>query len=132
MPRSAARPRTRRRNLLGRTSPHCTTPSTRRCANGSPRPCPSASAQDASLADLLGDLYADAFERADEDDLRRWLLARLRTTADPRAERYWQLLATINGWPTSPTLAPVHSWFTAAFAKSGEDHHEDHHEGLIR
>lgn len=64
-------------------------------------------------------LYADAFRRADSGDLRRWLLARLRSTADPRAERYWRLLATVNGWPASPALAPVHPWFTAAFARSG-------------
>ncbi|WP_374103766.1 hypothetical protein [Streptomyces sp. ISL-86] len=59
-------------------------------------------------------LYAHAFERADDGDLRRWLLARLETAADPRAERYWQLLSVINGWPTPPSLAPVFTWFTAA------------------
>ncbi|MET9701261.1 hypothetical protein ABZY31_30710 [Streptomyces sp. NPDC006529] len=87
-----------------------------------------ASANGASLTDSLGGLYAEAFERADEGSLRRWLLARLQTTADPHAERYWQLLATINGWPASPTLAPVYSWFTAVFAKSDDDHHK----GLMR
>ncbi|MFE2526969.1 MerR family transcriptional regulator [Streptomyces sp. NPDC059382] len=76
-----------------------------------------ASVKGEALGDSLGNLYAHAFQRAGESDLRRWLLARLRTTADPHAERYWQLLATINGWPASPTLAPVHSWFTTAFAK---------------
>ncbi|MEJ8640990.1 MerR family transcriptional regulator [Streptomyces sp. MS1.HAVA.3] len=83
-----------------------------------------ASANGASLADSLVGLYAHAFEHSDESDLRRWLLARLQTTTDPHAERYWQLLATINGWPASPTLAPVYSWFTAVFAKSDDDHHE--------
>ncbi|MFG2989463.1 hypothetical protein ACGFZK_09280 [Streptomyces sp. NPDC048257] len=82
-----------------------------------------ASAEGASLTDSLGGLYADAFERADESNLRRWLLARLQTTADPHTERYWQLLATINGWPASPTLAPVYSWFTAAVASTHDDHH---------
>ncbi|WP_405982734.1 MerR family transcriptional regulator [Streptomyces sp. NBC_00158] len=67
----------------------------------------------------LGGLYADAFRRADEGGLRRWLLARLRSTADPRAERYWRLLAAVNGRPASPALAPVRPWFTAAFAGSG-------------
>ncbi|MGI5447747.1 MerR family transcriptional regulator [Streptomyces sp. CA-243310] len=76
-----------------------------------------ASAKGEALADSLGSLYAHAFERAGGSDLRRWLLARLWTTANPCAERYWQLLATINGWPASPTLAPVHSWFTTAFAE---------------
>ncbi|GAA3164178.1 MerR family transcriptional regulator [Nonomuraea roseoviolacea] len=73
-----------------------------------------ASANTAPLTDSLGSLYADAFERADNGDLRRWLLARLQLSADPHAERYWQLLATINGWPVSPTLAPVYTWFTMA------------------
>ncbi|MEQ4721239.1 MerR family transcriptional regulator [Nonomuraea sp. B19D2] len=73
-----------------------------------------ASASTVPLTDLLGSLYADAFERTDDGDLRRWLLARLQISADPHAERYWQLLATINGWPVSPALAPVYTWFTMA------------------
>ncbi|MFE2146587.1 MerR family transcriptional regulator [Streptomyces sp. NPDC059456] len=66
------------------------------------------------VTDALAALYAHAFERADDGDLRRWLLARLEVAADPRAERYWQLLAVINGWPPSPSLAPVFTWFIAA------------------
>ncbi|EFL19520.1 MerR family transcriptional regulator [Streptomyces sp. C] len=66
------------------------------------------------LADVLGSLYGHAFRCAGDGDLRRWLLARLHLTADPHVERYWQLLATVNGWPSSPTLAPVYSWFTTA------------------
>ncbi|UQX00855.1 MerR family transcriptional regulator [Streptomyces sp. RerS4] len=63
-------------------------------------------------ADALGGLYGHAFAGAAGGDLRRWLLARLGMTAAPLAERYWRLLATINGWPVSPTLAPVYTWFT--------------------
>lgn len=74
-----------------------------------------ASAKNASLADSLGGLYGHAFTCAGDGDLRRWLLARLQMTVDPRAKRYWQLLATINGWPASPTLAPVYTWFTTVF-----------------
>ncbi|MFJ9815278.1 MerR family transcriptional regulator [Streptomyces sp. NPDC101151] len=85
-------------------------------------------AEDASRAETLGGLYGHAFERADDGDLRRWLLARLQATTDPHAERYWHLLATINGWPASPTLAPVHTWFTTAFAMSDDDDHQ----GLMR
>ncbi|WP_240801819.1 hypothetical protein [Streptomyces sp. A1136] len=65
-----------------------------------------ASAKGASFTDALGGLYAHAFERAGESDLRRWLLARLQTTANPHAERYWQLLAMINGWPHHQRLLP--------------------------
>ncbi|MPY56773.1 MerR family transcriptional regulator [Streptomyces spongiae] len=71
-----------------------------------------ASAKTAPLASSLGSLYGHAFERADDGGLRRWIVARLQATADPHAERYWQLLATINGWPASPALAPVYTWFT--------------------
>ncbi|WP_406513839.1 MerR family transcriptional regulator [Streptomyces sp. NBC_00161] len=76
----------------------------------------SASVADASPASLSAGLYGHAFESAGESDLRRWLLARLRTGADPLVERYWRLLATVNGWPPSSTLAPVHSWFVGAAA----------------
>ncbi len=72
------------------------------------------SAESAPVTDALTALYAHAFERADDGDLRRWILARLETASDPRAERYWELLATVNGWPPSPSLAPVFAWFTAA------------------
>ncbi|MFC9681372.1 MerR family transcriptional regulator [Streptomyces sp. NPDC056948] len=71
-----------------------------------------ASAEAAPLAGSLGGLYGHAFERAGDGDLRRWLVARLQMSVDPHAKRYWQLLATINGWPASPTLAPVYTWFT--------------------
>ncbi|MFJ2558636.1 MULTISPECIES: MerR family transcriptional regulator [unclassified Streptomyces] len=62
----------------------------------------------------LAALYAETFGRPDDADLRRWLVARLESGADPRAERYWQLLSTVNGWPVPPTLAPVFSWFITA------------------
>ncbi|MFG2998638.1 MerR family transcriptional regulator [Streptomyces sp. NPDC048340] len=73
-----------------------------------------ASAEAAPFTESLTALYAHAFERADDGDLRRWLLARLEVASDPRAERYWQLLSVINGWPVPPALAPVFTWFTAA------------------
>ncbi|MFI8265070.1 MerR family transcriptional regulator [Streptomyces sp. NPDC085665] len=76
----------------------------------------SAPATDASPADFPADLYARAFVSAEESDLARWLLARLRLGTDPLVERYWRLLATVNGWPPSSTLAPVHAWFSGAAA----------------
>ncbi|MEV6424700.1 MerR family transcriptional regulator [Streptomyces sp. NPDC051662] len=66
------------------------------------------------VVDSLAGLYAETFGRADDADLRHWLVTRLETGADPRAERYWQLLSTINGWPVPPALAPVFSWFITA------------------
>jgi len=68
--------------------------------------------------DSLAARCAAAFGRPDDADLRRWLLVRLEVSNDPRAERYWQLLAAINGWPARPSLAPVYDWFTRAVAAS--------------
>ncbi|WP_051763918.1 MerR family transcriptional regulator [Streptomyces virginiae] len=88
----------------------------------------------ALLSGSLGSLYAHAYERADEGEggLRRWLLARLRTTADPHVERYWRLLGTVNGWPAAPALAPVHSWFTTVLAPGGGDDGHDDCGGAMR
>ncbi|QIQ01630.1 MerR family transcriptional regulator [Streptomyces liangshanensis] len=68
----------------------------------------------APVVDALVGLYAEAFGRADGAEMRGWLVTRLETGADPRAERYWQLLSTINGWPPAPSLAPIFAWFTTA------------------
>jgi DNA-binding transcriptional MerR regulator len=71
------------------------------------------------VADLVA-RYAETFGKADTLDYRSQLLIRLQTANDPRVERYWQLLATINAWPIPPTLAPVFEWFVQAF-----QHHPD-------
>ena len=44
----------------------------------------------------------------------RALADRLATGTDARAERYWQLLAIINGWPPVPTTVPAWEWLIAA------------------
>ncbi|MDT6983351.1 hypothetical protein ACFSUJ_31570 [Streptomyces lusitanus] len=72
------------------------------------------SAEAAPVIDGLTVRYAQTFSRADDADLRHWLLTRLDIAGDPRAERYWHLLAVINGWPAPPSLAPVFTWFTEA------------------
>jgi DNA-binding transcriptional MerR regulator len=41
---------------------------------------------------------------------RAELADRFKQGADPRAERYWQLLAVINGWPPVPTTMPAWRW----------------------
>jgi DNA-binding transcriptional MerR regulator len=71
------------------------------------------------VADLVA-RYAETFGKADTLDYRSQLLIRLQTANDPRVERYWQLLATINAWPIPPTLAPVFEWFVQAL-----QHHPD-------
>ncbi|MFJ2739417.1 MerR family transcriptional regulator [Streptomyces sp. NPDC087440] len=73
-----------------------------------------ASAGAAPVVDALTARYAEVFARTDDADLRRWLLIRLEVANDPRAERYWHLLSTLNGWPVPPSLAPVFTWFIEA------------------
>ena len=48
------------------------------------------------------------------DHDRAALADRFATGSDPKAERYWQLMAIINGWPPVPTTAPAWAWFIAA------------------
>jgi hypothetical protein len=48
------------------------------------------------------------------DQRRPELLAELEAGTDPRAERYWQLLGIINGWPPFPAHVPAFEWMIAA------------------
>lgn len=52
--------------------------------------------------------------RPDDGALRLWLLERLEAVNDPRRERYFRLLALVNGWPEPDRLAPVLDWSLAA------------------
>ncbi|MFF0294997.1 MerR family transcriptional regulator [Kitasatospora sp. NPDC004614] len=74
------------------------------------------SAQAARVVAGLTARYAEVFERPDDAALRTWLLTRLEVAGDPRVERYWELLARINGWPVPPPLTPVFGWLAAALA----------------
>ncbi|GAA0246433.1 MerR family transcriptional regulator [Actinomadura nitritigenes] len=69
------------------------------------------------VVDGLAATYADAFGEQDGPDFRARLLHRLEVGSDRRAERYWQLLAVINGWPVPPSLVPVFEWFIAALRR---------------
>ena len=40
----------------------------------------------------------------------------LATFTDARVERYWQLLAIINGWPARPATVPAWEWVVAALS----------------
>lgn len=42
------------------------------------------------------------------------LADRLESGTDRRAERYWQLMATVNSWPAIPTMTPAFEWTIAA------------------
>ncbi|MFC6086218.1 TIGR03086 family metal-binding protein [Sphaerisporangium aureirubrum] len=51
---------------------------------------------------------------------RRRLLEQLELAADPRAERYWQLMCVINGWPVRPSMAAAGQWLMTALRSNPE------------
>ncbi|MGH3763333.1 MerR family transcriptional regulator [Actinophytocola sp.] len=59
-----------------------------------------------SIADAMGKSPAEAAEL-------------IETGTDTRAERYWQLMATINGWPQMPAQVPRAEWIIAALQAAG-------------
>ncbi|WP_245568722.1 hypothetical protein [Nocardia concava] len=68
----------------------------------------------AAIIDELTARYSETFDKPDDRPLREWILKRLEIANDPRVERYWHLVATINAWPPLPDLAPTFDWFAAA------------------
>jgi DNA-binding transcriptional MerR regulator len=77
-----------------------------------------ASARAGQVLDGVVAEYVQTFGGTDGPEFRRTLLERLEVGSDPRAERYWQLLAIINGWPAQPSLAPVFDWLLRALRGS--------------
>ncbi|OKI22168.1 MerR family transcriptional regulator [Streptomyces sp. CB03911] len=65
------------------------------------------------VVDELAEAFADLFARTDGPRFRTWLLERLETGNDPRTERYWHLIAIINGNPVPPGLGPAFDWLIA-------------------
>ena len=54
-------------------------------------------------------------ERIIGPDADRGVLAdQLERFTDARVDRYWALLAVVNGWPTWPSQVPAFEWFIAA------------------
>jgi hypothetical protein len=51
--------------------------------------------------------------RQDGPEFRAWLADTIETFADRRAERYWTLLAIMNGWPQRPSSTPGWEWLLA-------------------
>jgi DNA-binding transcriptional MerR regulator len=73
-----------------------------------------ASAAAAPIVDDLIAAMAAASGRTDLPGYRREVLAALESSTDPRPERYWQLMAIINGWPPIPTQTPLYAWLRDA------------------
>lgn len=49
-------------------------------------------------------------ESPDTPELRASTAERFAMGNDPRVERYWQLLGTVNGWPAFPSMTPAFTW----------------------
>jgi DNA-binding transcriptional MerR regulator len=62
------------------------------------------------IVDELAGVFAEIRGREDGPAFRAWLGELLETFADRRAERYWQLLAVMNGWPAQPSSAAAWGW----------------------
>jgi DNA-binding transcriptional MerR regulator len=79
-----------------------------------------AQAAAAPVVDELAAAFADLHGRPDDRAFRAWLAEVTDTFADRRAERYWQLLAIMNGWPQrGPASTPAWEWLLAALRASG-------------
>src|SRR4051812_19702852 len=67
----------------------------------------------APVVDELAAAFAELHGRPDDRAFRAWLAEVVDTFADRRAERYWQLLAIMNGWPPQPSSAAAWEWLIA-------------------
>ncbi len=77
----------------------------------------------------LAHVYAEAFDKTDTPDFRQWLSDQLERASDPRAARWWQLVAVIQppptlGDPNGTTVAADHhrraeniGWLNTALRK---------------
>lgn len=73
-----------------------------------------ASAEATPILERLIGAMAEASGREDGADYRRAVLDQLEIGTDPRPERYWQLMAVINGWPAFPSQTPNYVWLRDA------------------
>jgi hypothetical protein len=65
------------------------------------------------IVDELAGMFARLHGREDGPPFRGWLADTLGTFTDRRAERYWTLLAIMNGWPQRPSCTPAWEWLLA-------------------
>jgi DNA-binding transcriptional MerR regulator len=72
-----------------------------------------ASAAARPVVDDLAGVFAQLHGRQDGLEFRAWLADTIEAFADRRAERYWTLLAIMNGWPQRPSSTPAWEWLLA-------------------
>ncbi|WP_027933623.1 helix-turn-helix domain-containing protein [Amycolatopsis thermoflava] len=66
------------------------------------------------LADDIARGWAPDGQDPADPAFRASVADRIAVGTDRRAERYWQLMAIMNGWPEVPTRVPAVEWLTAA------------------
>jgi DNA-binding transcriptional MerR regulator len=71
------------------------------------RECPPDSAEAAQVVNRILEFPGGSLRREE-------LLAGLELITDRRIDRYWELTATINGWPPFPSYTPAFEWLIAA------------------
>lgn len=71
-----------------------------------------------AIAEVLAQLFAGPADDPADPAFRLRLGERLASGTDARAERYWQLLAVMNGWPEVPTTTPAWRWLAEALRAS--------------
>ena len=94
--------------------------SSRTCLDpgGSGAPPRLAAAQ--AVAEQAGAALAAGVDPASDPGFRAALAERLASGTDRMEERYWQLLAIVNGWLSVPTVTPAWRWLTdALWASAG-------------
>ncbi|WP_030512152.1 MerR family transcriptional regulator [Microbispora rosea] len=64
---------------------------------------------------ILDQIVEPGLPGVERDELRRWL----ETVADARVERYWELIAVLNGREPAPPAMPALSWLLAAMRAHG-------------
>jgi DNA-binding transcriptional MerR regulator len=72
----------------------------------------------ATAVAALTERYAATLGRPMDGAVRSRLAARLETAADPRRQRYLELLSVVNGWPALPAETDPLAWSRAALAAS--------------
>ena len=73
-----------------------------------------ASPEAARVLDAILPAFAGRGDDPADPAWRAQLAGRLAEGTDPRAERYWQLLAIVNGWPAVPATVPAWEWLIVA------------------
>lgn len=71
-----------------------------------------------AIAEELAPLFAGPADHPADPAFRLRLGERLASGTDARAERYWQLLAVMNGWSEVPTTTPAWRWLADALRAS--------------